>query len=169
MSELNPYAPPQADLTPESGPNSQPLASRLFRLLAQLVDIVIMIAITAPLSFITGAYSRSAENAAAGQNFSLESILWGLAGIAIMFAINWNFLLQGQTIGKKVMKIRIVRKDGSPIDRKRIITHRMLPVGIVSMLGLPGGIAYIVDCLCIFRAGRNTLHDDFADTKVVAA
>ena len=85
-----------------------------------------------------------------------------------MLAINWNFLLQGQTIGKKILKIRIVRKDGSPITRTRIITHRILPVWLVSSIPY-ANIALLADALCIFRAGRNTLHDDFADTKVVMA
>ncbi|TDU70762.1 putative RDD family membrane protein YckC [Prosthecobacter fusiformis] len=166
MSEINPYAPPQADLTPEvSSLLGQPLASPWIRLVAQLVDGLISAAVLLPLMYFSGYWARAAESV--GQSF-VESLLWAPVQLAIMIGINWTFLLQGQTIGKKLLKVRIVRKDGSPIDRTRIITHRLLPVWVVSNIPVVN-LALIADALCIFRAGRNTLHDDIADTKVVVA
>lgn len=169
MSELNPYAPPQADLTPEFGPTSQVLATPWVRLGAQIVDGLIAAVVILPLQFLTGYYGRVAEAAQAGSTMILEPFLWVPVNVLIMVAINWTFLLNGQTIGKKLLKVRIVRKDGSPIDRTRIITHRMLPVWIASVIPFIGSLAVLVDGLCIFRAGRNTLHDDIADTKVIQA
>lgn len=169
MSDLNPYAPPQADLTPAGGPGAQPLASPWIRLVAQIVDGLIMMAVVLPLQFLTGYFQRSMEAAAAGNPVTPESLLWTPVGIVIALAINWNFLLQGQTVGKKVMKVRIVRKDGSPAERNWIVIRRLLPVWIASIVPVIGGIAVLVDALCIFRAQRNTLHDDIADTKVVTA
>lgn len=169
MSELNPYAPPQADLTPEFGPASQVLASPWIRLVSQIVDGLIAAVIILPFQYFTGYIARTTEAAAAGSPFILETLLWVPVNVIIMMAINWTFLLNGQTIGKKLMKIRIVRKDGSPIDRMRIVTHRMLPVWVVSVIPFLGSLLVLIDSLCIFRAGRNTLHDDIADTKVIQA
>ena len=77
------------------------------------------------------------------------------------------FLQHGQTIGKKLVAIRIVRKDGKPIDAIRIITHRILPVQLAGQVPCVGSLAVLVDALLIFRTDHNTLHDDIADTKVV--
>jgi uncharacterized RDD family membrane protein YckC len=165
MSEVNPYLPPQADIIPPSDPTTQPLASPWIRLVAQIVDGLIAGGITAICQLIAGYYTRIS----AGTVSMLEPILWSLLTMAIILGINWNFLLQGQTIGKKVMKIRIVRKSGAPIDRTRILTHRLLPVWVASVIPFIGGLAVIVDALCIFRSGHNTLHDDIADSKVVTA
>lgn len=168
MSEVNPYAPPQADLTPLAGPDSKPLASPWIRLVAQIIDGIISGVIIASLMFISGYYSRVASAAAAGETLLLENLIWAPVQLAIMLGINWTFLLQGQTIGKKIMKVRIVRKNGDPIDRTRIITHRLVPVWLLGNIPFIN-LLLIVDALCIFRAGRNTIHDDIADTKVVEA
>lgn len=163
MNEVNPYAPPQADLTPEFAPGTQVLASPWIRLVAQIIDAIIAAIVITPLMFLTGYFGRAAEG-----GVMLEAFLWAPVNLAIVLGINWVFLLQGQTIGKKILNIKIVRKDGSPIERMRIITHRILPVWVASNIPVVN-LALIVDALCIFRAGRNTLHDDFADTKVIQA
>ena len=87
--------------------------------------------------------------------------------MAIFLAINWTFLQRGQTIGKMALKIRIVKKDGSPISAKDIIVRRLLPVQIAVLVPIIGIILVIVDALLIFRNKYNTLHDDIADTKVI--
>lgn len=163
MSDFNPYAPPQADLRVETAPGSEPLASPWIRLVAQIVDGLILGVIFLPVMYLSGYWSRAM---ASGGEMGLEPLLWAPIQIGVMLAINWNFLLQGQTIGKKLLKIRIVRKDGTPIERTRIITHRLLPVWLVSNIPYIS-IVLLADALCIFRAGRNTLHDDIADTKVI--
>lgn len=43
----------------------------------------------------------------------------------------------------------------------------MLPVQVAALVPIVGSIAVLIDSLCIFRSGRNTLHDDIADTKVI--
>ena len=163
MSDFNPYAPPQADLRVETAPGSQPLASPWIRLVAQIVDGLVMMVIFVPIMFFTGYWSRATESEGA---MGLEPFLWTPVQLAVMLAINWNFLLHGQTVGKKLLKIRIVRKDGSAIERTHIITHRLLPVWLVSSIPVIN-LLLLADALCIFRAGRNTLHDDIADTKVI--
>lgn len=167
MSELNPYAPPETDVLPPQSDESKPLATPGTRLGAALIDGIIIAVITMPLAWITGYYSRVQAAAVKGITFLPESLLWSALGIGIVIGINWSALQNGQTIGKRALGIQIQRKDGSRIDPVRIITHRMLPVQLVALVPYLGSILVIIDSLLIFRAKRNTLHDDIADTKVI--
>jgi uncharacterized RDD family membrane protein YckC len=165
---INPYAPPQAEILPAADPSHPyPLASPWRRLGAAIVDGLIVGAISMPLMWLSGYFTRATQMALEGRSWTPEALLWAVVGIAIMVGINWNHLAKGQTIGKGLLQLRIVRKDGSPADRNHIILKRLLPVQIAAQVPVIGGLAVLVDCLCIFRGQRNTLHDDIADTKVV--
>ena len=60
MSEpLNPYAPPQANIIPAPvDGNILPPASRWHRLLASLLDTIILMAVLLPLQWLTGSFDR---------------------------------------------------------------------------------------------------------------
>jgi len=88
-------------------------------------------------------------------------------GFVIMLALNWNHLGRGQTIGKGIMELRIVRKNGTPAERSHIILKRILPLHLIAQLPVLGGLFAIVDALLIFRSQHNTIHDDIAETKVI--
>jgi uncharacterized RDD family membrane protein YckC len=167
----NPYSPPQAEPLQQAYDAFTPsLASPWTRLGAQIIDGLIVMVVTLPAMYITGYFTRAVANQTSeGGMFGMigEQLVWAVAGIALYLAINWKFLQNGQTIGKKLTSIRIVRKDGSPIDAMRIITHRILPVQLAAQVPCVGSLAVLVDALLIFRSERNTLHDDIADTKVV--
>lgn len=165
---INPYAPPQANIIPESNPDqAQRLASPWRRLGATLVDTIILMAIFMPLMWLGGYFARTMERAAQGQSWSFEQLLWSAVGLGIMVAINWNHLAKGQTIGKGIMQLRVVRKNGAVADRSLIILKRILPVQLIALVPFLGGLFAIVDSLCVFRSQHNTLHDDIADTKVI--
>jgi uncharacterized RDD family membrane protein YckC len=66
-----------------------------------------------------------------------------------------------------VLKIKVVRRDGSPCDRKHNILWRMLPIQVVVLIPIIGGLVALADCFSIFRSSRFTFHDDVAGTKVV--
>lgn len=165
MSDLNPYAPPQTNPEPPRTPENAVLATPFERLGAAILDALILMAVIIPLEWVTGFIGR------AGRGFSVsflaEQIVWSAVGLGVWAAVNWTALQNGQTIGKRVAKLRIVRKDGSPIPAVRIITHRMLPVQVAAIIPVVGSILVLIDSLLIFRRARNTLHDDIADTKVI--
>jgi len=71
----------------------------------------------------------------------------------------------GQTIGKKWLKIKVVRADGSPASLGRIFWLRNFVNGFLSLIPLYG----IIDSLFIFSESRQCLHDKIADTIVVNA
>lgn len=89
-------------------------------------------------------------------------------------AINWVFLKNGQTIGKRALGIQIRSLNGGLLPIKDILIKRflviqlaaMLPGMVHPMLGLVGVVLILIDALCIFRERYNTLHDDIARSKV---
>lgn len=168
MEPHNPYAPPQTNPVAEIYfENDLPLAGRGTRLGAQIIDGLISAVLLIPLSYFTGYFTRVQEAAMQGKTLFGEAALWGLLGMVVYIAIHWTFLQNGQTIGKQLLNIRIVRRDGSPIPVSAIILRRLLPVQAVSLIPYIGGFAVCIDALLIFRKGHNTLHDDIAGTKVV--
>jgi uncharacterized RDD family membrane protein YckC len=72
----------------------------------------------------------------------------------------------GQTLGKKALKIRIVRYDdgGNPGFVKAVLLRAFVNglLGIIPLYGL-------VDILFIFGADQRCIHDLIAGTKVVTA
>jgi uncharacterized RDD family membrane protein YckC len=169
---FEPPVPPQTHPLPDIiSDSSQQLATRGSRLGAVLLDGLIIMVITIPLNWITGSFKRTMAYSQADPSLlklpNAENLFWSAFGLMIFVAINWSFLREGQTIGKRALGIRIVRKDGSPIAAQRIIGLRMIPMQIAALLPGLNMVIGLVDGLLIFRKGRNTLHDDIADTKVI--
>lgn len=164
----NPYAPPQAEiLAPSQASEAAALASPWKRLGAVMLDGLIILVVMAPAMWLSGHYARVTEMSQRGGMWMPENLLWAVLSFLVLIVINWRALGRGQTIGKSALHLRIVSKDGSPATRSQIILKRMLPLQLVSQIPVVGGLVTLVDSLCIFRSGRNTLHDDIANTKVV--
>ena len=165
---INPYAPPQSNILPAGNPDEiQKLASPWRRLGASILDSLIVMVIFLPIMWFSGYFTRIMEQAGKGSSWNIEQLVWALVGFIIMIAINWNHLGRGQTIGKSIMELRIVRKNGTPAERSHIILKRILPLQLIAQVPYLGGFFALVDALCVFRSGHNTLHDDIADTKVI--
>ena len=77
--------------------------------------------------------------------------------------------MNGQTVGKKLLKIKIVRSDGTAADFQRIVVFRLLPVYLVQLVPVIGGFIGLLDVLFIFRSSRQCIHDQIADTIVINA
>jgi uncharacterized RDD family membrane protein YckC len=78
----------------------------------------------------------------------------------------WLVAKNGQSIGKKIVGIKVVRTDGSPASLSRIFLLRNL-VNTLPLL-LPYGWLYqLVDPLLIYQDARQCAHDKIADTIVV--
>ncbi|MBL8516411.1 MAG: RDD family protein [Betaproteobacteria bacterium] len=168
----NIYAPTEVRVDDVRVEGDIELASRWSRLGAAIVDTIIIgvpiwglyfLLLDDPLN-VTGKVAQS----------WVSEFFGSLAMFAVAFAfyaaINW-FPLQasGQTWGKKLLAIRIVRGDGSPVDAKRVLFIRYLPIQTVSMVPFIGTLVALVNAVMIFRESRKCLHDDIADTVVVKA
>jgi uncharacterized RDD family membrane protein YckC len=75
----------------------------------------------------------------------------------------------GQTIGKKLVGIKVVRTNGARASLGRIFWLRNVVNGIPQVIPFVGYIYMLVDHLFIFGDKRQCLHDKIADTIVVTA
>ena len=102
----------------------------------------------------------------------LVELTLGMGGLLFLAYAVYNAVLvhrYSQTFGKRVMKIRVVRADGTRATFARLFFLRGgLPLLLSAIPGV-GGLFSLVDLLLIFRDSRRCLHDNIADTQVVTA
>ncbi|MGI0117801.1 RDD family protein [Zooshikella sp. RANM57] len=86
--------------------------------------------------------------------------------LLLYFALNvYLLVVGGQTIGKKLLKIAIVRsEDGEKQNIFIILIFRMLLFWIGCFII---NFLFLIDSLFIFGGGRRCLHDLAASTKVI--
>lgn len=169
-NQPNPYAPPQADVADVGDQDAQAeLAGRGERLGAYLLDAVIgSVLIGAPLLVGMDWSAAAASNWPAA--FSTTG--WTLAAIGFLVWVGITAYLvykNSQTMGKKIVGIKVVRTDRSRASVARIFWLRNFVNGIPSGLPLVGYLYQLVDHLFIFSESRQCLHDKIADTIVVKA
>jgi uncharacterized RDD family membrane protein YckC len=169
MSIDNPYAPPQADLTRDEDVVWGPpvLARRLTRLAASFVDSIIGIIVALAWMYPLGIWDAISR----GQNPPLQLMVAAtILGFAVFLVIHGYFLkTNGQTIGKKLLGIRISDLDGNVPGFATVILLRYLPMSLVTLIPVVGNFLPLADVLFIFRSDRRCIHDLIAGTKVVIA
>jgi uncharacterized RDD family membrane protein YckC len=164
MNDDNPYAPPRAPVADEAS-NSQELAGRGARLAAAIIDGIILGFIVWPFAVSTDYLNRATQ----GQVTMSDLLQISLVGL-IGFLVLHGYLLHkyGQTIGKRLLGIRIVSaSDGELVSLGKIFGLRYVPIQIAGIIPVIGNILPLVDVLFIFREDRRCLHDFIAGTKVV--
>ncbi len=163
---LNPYAAPESRiLSPPPLMQEDELADRGMRLAAYFIDLGFYLAAIIPGVIIIVLAASSNDDAIADAGILV--IFTGLLGFGI-----YNCVLlhrNAQTLGKKLMSIKIVRVNGSRAGLMRIFFLRGLPIGILNAIPLIGYIFALVDPLMIFRNDQRCLHDLIADTIVIKA
>ena len=164
----NPYAAPAAPVADEAAPDIQ-LADRGLRLAAVLLDGLFFGLSMVPLILAAVAAGRLGD---AGKVDVAVAIGLALGAVLFLGLLVWNCVLlsrRGQTVAKKMLGIRVVRRDGSHCGLARIFFARYLPVTLLGAVPFVGGLVSLVDALLIFRDDRRCLHDEIADTIVVKA
>jgi uncharacterized RDD family membrane protein YckC len=168
----NPYAAPAAAIV-EQTPREAVLAGRGTRLGAVMIDgLIFGLSIVPGLVLLTMVGGTDSSLEFMRQQDRAASIGFGLVALLFFGVAVWNCVLlhrRGQTIAKKMLGIRVVRKDGSRCGLARIFFARYLPVTLLGMVPFVGGLVSLVDALLIFRDDRRCLHDEIADTIVVVA
>jgi uncharacterized RDD family membrane protein YckC len=167
---VNPFEPPRSDWASDSsraGPSGIELASRGRRLAASLVDTLVLLAIVFPLQFTFGVYDGF-PNVKVDH---LDNALWSLGAFMVWLVLNGYLIAkQGQSLGKRILGIRIVNADDTrPASFSRIVFLRTLTIQLVASIPFVGCAAAFVDPLFIFRKDRRCLHDHIAGTRVVVA
>lgn len=168
----NPYLAPTAAIGDISG--EIVLADRFTRWVALFFDGLILGVIGVPilliLAFFTIGLDMNAIQVFISTNTTLYVILVLILTIFVFLAVNFHPLRSnGQTVGKRIFNIKIVRSDGSPADVQRILLYRYLPVWLIRQIPIIGILFALIDALLIFRDSRKCLHDDIADTIVIKA
>lgn len=169
----NPYAAPSARVQDIVEDGVQEPAERIIRLGAYLLDIAIFSIPAIVLAIVLPMMTRqSGDSSMRG----MANIVGGLLAVLFIAYFLGGLILNciwlhrhGQTIAKRMLKIRIVRTNGERCGLLRVIFARALPVGLLGAIPFIGWLFSLGDPLLIFREDRRCLHDLIADTMVVKA
>ena len=139
------------------------LAERLDRLWAALIDRGIIVAVLA-----AGAGLMAAKDGVGGLGVAFVFVL---AALAVLFVVQmWMLTASGQTIGKRIIGLRIVKV--SDMTNGGFVTNVLLRTvanAAISAVPVAGSIYFLVDPAFIFRDDRRCLHDHIAGTCVIKA
>jgi len=160
------YTAPQAELV-EPSSESNALASRWKRLWASMLDGLIMSVVTLPVMYFTGGF----DVISTGIQPSFEySLMIAALGISIFIIINFKLLVNnGQTIGKKVLDIKIVDLEGNVPSLKKHLFKRYAIYFLPGQIPFGGQFFSLINILFIFGKEKRCIHDLVAETKVVMA
>jgi uncharacterized RDD family membrane protein YckC len=162
----DPYAAPTA-VVAEVAQGDMVLADRGVRLAAAIVDGLIFFALLMAVAVLI---PLAVEGKGGSETVAMAVGVAAMLGFFAVLGVNMLWLHRhGQTIGKRLFGIRIVRGDGSHCALLRVIFARWLPVTLLGAIPLLGYIVTLVDPLLIFRSDYRCLHDIIADTLVVKA
>lgn len=148
-------------------PLDERLAGRGRRLVATLIDMLLVPALTMLLVMITGVM----EHAEAYRNSMWMLNVFLLAVLSYLILNGYWLFTRGQTVGKRVMQVAIVATtsgERAPFWKLVCIRALFFPLlfGVISpiLAALP-----LVDQLFVFRRNRRCVHDLAAGTSVVKA
>lgn len=170
---VDPYRAPMATVTDvRSFAPATELARRFTRLAAAILDSLIYVAVGfagfAPVFLFDFASEEPSDETAGVIGMVFLGLM--MVGLLAVFIVNLYFLHRdGQTLGKKALKIRIVRTSDDRASLGRIFALRMLVPGVIGAVPIVGPFFSLADVLFIFGEQRRCIHDYFADTKVVLA
>ena len=168
MQENNPYSAPGSAVADVAAPDELQLADRGMRLVAAIIDGVILVAILLPMMFVGGYFT----GIMAGQQPRFRHA--GAAGAwsdSVVFLVVQGYPLNatGQTWGKKALKMKIVDLEGRKPDFTKLFVLRYVTTQLIGLIPVLGTIYGFVNVLFIFGEDRRCLHDKIAGTRVVVA
>jgi len=166
----SPYSPPRANLEGGAAPAGvMPLATAGSRLAAVLIDGLLFL----PAVVLGIVVSLTIKPTPGEPPPSMGALTMGLAALVGLYSLGVaiyqivKLSTRGQTVGKKAMKIRIVRLDGSQPGFVHAFLLRAIVNALPAMIPIVGSIYSLVDVLFVFRADRRCIHDMIAGTRVV--
>ena len=171
----NLYAPPKSAVKDVGGDETLESASRAARLAAVMLDGLLGFVWFAPAyiaNFATIAQQSRGNPLALWINLAKTGgwFYAGVIGALVVLAIDLTLLSRnGQTIGKKLLGIKVVRVDRSPVSLFRVFFLRYVFNTFLTLIPLVGSLYSLVDSLMIFSESRRTVHDRIADTIVIKA
>ncbi len=144
---------------------NQVLASRWQRSWASLLDTLIIMVVVIPVMYLTGALDGVLKGVEPSTSYN---ILMGLFSLGVFAFLNGGLLVKkGQTIGKRLVGIKIVDLNGSLPTLKQHLIKRYAVYLFPGQIPVVGFIFSLVNLLFIFGEERRCIHDYAAGTKVV--
>jgi uncharacterized RDD family membrane protein YckC len=187
FAESSPAAPPFVPVSAAAAPAAEDeLAGRWTRLGARVLDGVVASVLIGPGFVMLIPWFIAHKDDDAGQGIFGHSPFASMTGenlfasmpttAATVLCIGWVILLaiqiflistRGQSIGKIVAGIRIVRLNGEQAGFVHGWLLRAFVVGAITAIPFAGTIFAVTDLLFIFSPSRRCLHDLIAGTRVV--
>jgi uncharacterized RDD family membrane protein YckC len=142
------------------------LASRWARLGAALIDGLSVLPITLPTMYFTGGFDVIKTGVPPSLLYNLAIATLMIVAFAVIHGA-W-LISDGQTMGKKVMGIKIVTNEGGHVDLMTLVKRYGFYLAIPQIPAI-GPFINLVNTLFIFSKSKRCLHDHFADTQVIVA
>ena len=164
---VNPYAAPEARIAEAVATGELVKSGRGVRLGAVLLDSVPVMVAAVVMAIALPATATADE----GMSPLGVSVLVAF-GVGMLAYVAYQLILlhrYGQTWGKKLLGIKIVRQDGSRAGLGRIFWLRYFVPGIIGNIPIAGLLFALADPLFIFGEPKRCIHDYIADTIVVNA
>jgi uncharacterized RDD family membrane protein YckC len=176
-----PYGAPQGAQLPPGAP--APLAEWWERLVARLIDGVLFLVVYWILvSIFNSMFGPSVQDILANPGQAVGSVvLPGVLAAIIAFGAYaaYDYVLHskdGQTLGKKVMKIRLAGVGGAEPDSSALMKRAAIYPGVMVLYGIPflGVLVFIflvvlLVLILVDKPLQQGLHDKLAGTVVVKA
>ncbi len=164
MNNDNPYRAPTAAVADVPLEGAHELAGRGHRFGASIIDGIIEVTLFFVIAYAVGIYSFDRDDT----HEFLFGLLTTMLGFAVFAVVHSYFLMKnGQTIGKKIVGIRVVDLDGNVPGLLTLLGRRYAPIYAAEAIPLAGGLLPLIDVLFIFREDRRCIHDLIAKTRVV--
>jgi len=150
--------------TPEQVAITLPLAGVGTRLLAALLDALVMLAVILAaliaIALLDSVIALQPHGVAAGSVLGAFTLLF-LFGFVFAYYAGLELLWDGQTVGKRALKLRVLRDDGTPVDAAAVLARTV--VRLVDFL--PAG--YLVGLVSMIADGRSRRLGDIVGGTIV--
>lgn len=100
---------------------------------------------------------------------NVAAVVIGMTPVLLVASMQWYLVATGgQSVGKKLLRTKIVTMDGGEVGFSRGVFMRSWLLYLITNIPLAGFILFVVNPLFIFGADRRCLHDKIAGTQVVS-
>ena len=153
--------------TPEGVSFRLPLASPFSRCLALSMDLVVIAGILMVIHMVLNYLALIASTlpivGGTLADFASGSMIFIQFAVTTFYGMTLEWLWRGQTVGKRLMKLRVIDELGLPLGLKQIMIRNLFRVldMLPSMFYMLGGLA------CIFTKRCQRIGDVAAGTLVV--
>jgi uncharacterized RDD family membrane protein YckC len=144
--------------TPEGIRFAQTLAGPMSRFLAWVIDGAVILGLSWAVGMVFGVFGVLSPD------FAQALMMVSYFVISIGYGILLEWIWRGQTLGKRVLRLRVVDAEGLRLQQNQVVIRNLLRfIDMLPAFYLVGGLA------CLFSRHSQRLGDLAANTVVVRA